>query len=495
MRMPLREILQRSVANSAEVRVAGYDPAINAAKVSEQEGHFAPHFFTNVNFQRTANQTAGQSIPDPLNPFSSIPLNIDRSDVYTIETGISQLLYSGGQAKLSYLIQNSYFEPARFRRNPFWENTLKLEITQPLLQNFGTQVNAARITIARNDQRISVLDFRKTLEDNLTELEKDYWQLYEADREVGIQEELLLQTIDTYSTVLRRFMEGLEPSLVQVRQSEGAVHARKATLIVAKQRVRDISADIKRRMNDPDFPVAAGVVILPMDAPLVEPVNFETQQQIESALTNRLELGQQQLRIDSSAIAVLVARNGTLPQLNLVGSVGFNGVDSTLFGALEKQDQFNHFSGAIGLQFDYPIGNLEPLSILRRAQLQRQQAIEQYRNLIGQIVLDVVQALNEVDSTWDQIISRQQSRLAFADQLRRLQEQEDVGQAKLTPEFLNVKLQAQSDLAVARQGEAAAIAAYNTAIERLERAKGTLLRYNNIVLEEDKSVPLPRVKR
>ena len=39
--------------------------------------------------------------------------------------------------------------------------------------------------------------------------------------------------------------------------------------------------------------------------------------------------------------------------------------------------------------------------------------------------------------------------------------------------------------AAAASAEAAAIAAYNIAIQRLERAKGTLLKYNNVVVEDD----------
>ena len=50
------------------------------------------------------------------------------------------------------------------------------------------------MTIARNDAQVSILDFRKTLEDNIAELEKDYWQSQEAEQEVKIQEKLLEQT-------------------------------------------------------------------------------------------------------------------------------------------------------------------------------------------------------------------------------------------------------------------------------------------------------------
>jgi outer membrane protein len=482
--MSLREILLRCTHTSAEVRVAGYDPAINAARVIEAEARFDPRAFANVQYARTANETAGSSIPDPNNAFGSIPLNVDRSDVYTAAFGIHQLMPSGGEARLTYQIQNSDYDPARFRVNPFWENQVKLEITQPLLQNFGTAVNAARINIARNDQRISVLDYRKTLEENLAELERDYWQLYQAQQEVTIQEKLLLETIQTYTTLWERWQRGLIDESA-VRQAEVAVYARKASLIQAKQQVRDVSVDVKRRMSDPDIPVSSGEVITPADLPLVQPLNFATQPQIDEALIHRFELGQQLLRIDSAAIARQVAKNNELPKLDLVGQASFNGVDENESTALKNQMQFNHFSTQIGLNYEYPIGNREARSIYRRAVLQYLQAVEQYRNLVALTSSDVIRSLQQIDSTWPQVEARQQSRLFARRRLDLLQQQEDVGGRALTPEFVNLKLQAQEDLASAAREEAAAIANYNIALMLLERSKGTLLRYNNIVLEED----------
>ena len=198
-------------------------------------------------------------------------------------------------------------------------------------------MNAARINIARNDQRISVLDYRKTLEENLAELERDYWQLYQAQQEVSIQEQLLLETIQTYTTLWERWQRGLIDESA-VRQAEVAVYARKASLIQAKQQVRDVSVDIKRRMSDPDIPVSNGEVIIPADLPLVQPLNFATQPQIDEALIHRFELGQQLLRIDSAAIARQVAKNNELPKLDLVGQASFNGVDENESDRAEEPD-------------------------------------------------------------------------------------------------------------------------------------------------------------
>jgi uncharacterized protein YijF (DUF1287 family) len=64
-------------------------------------------------------------------------------------------------------------------------------------------------------------------------------------------------------------------------------------------------------------------------------------------------------------------------------------------------------------------------------------------------------------------------------------EQREAGGEAPTPTFVNLKLQTQSDLAEAARAEVEAIANYNVSISRLEFAKGTLLKYNNVLMEEE----------
>jgi outer membrane protein TolC len=487
IRMSLREIVQRSVVNSREVKVSGYDAAIAQTKVIEEEAHFDPIFFTNLKYEHRDQQTAGQLIPDPTNPLKNVLLNVERGDIYTMEPGIKQQLPSGGQASISYQVQNSDFAPQTFTTNPFWENQLKLQLTQPLLRQFGADVNQARISIARNDQRVSVLDFRKTLEDNIAEIEKDYWQSVQAEQEVKIQEELLNRTRDTADVLIKRFVAGGDVSRVQVSQATASVRSREAILIAARARLGDISDDLKRRMNDPEFPVTGIVVILSSDLPLETLIQFDPKEQINTAMENRLELGQQQIRINSADIQIDVTRNGLQPKLDLQTTVGLQGLKSNDGDALDQQITDGHISYSLGLELEIPIGNREARSAYRRSQLQRAQAIEQYGFLIEQISQDVKTSLREVHTTWEELGSRRQQRFAAADSLLAIDQQQEHGQA-LTPEFVQLKLDSQERLADAEREEAASLSNYNNAIAHLERSKGTLLRYNNVVMQEDPTI-------
>jgi outer membrane protein TolC len=330
---------------------------------------------------------------------------------------------------------------------------------------------------------VSVLEFRRTLEETLGELEQAYWQQAQAVEQVAIQEELLSNTLETYRVLKERQEQGVDVTLVEVSQAQASVESRRAELVRARARVKDLSDELKRRMNDPDLPVSDPTIVMPGTAPLLEPVNFNLSEQVNTALENRLELGQQQLRIGSAGIAAGVAANNLLPQLNLVGQVSFQGPGEDIPEGNEAMVRADFVNYAIGLQFEVPLGNRQARAIWRRALLQRAQAIEQYRNLVNQVTLDVTTGWREVDTTWDEIITRRQARFAAAEALRAIYIQREGAEA-FNPSFVRLVLDTEERLANAQLEEAQSIAAYNIAISRLERAKGTLLRYNNVLMEE-----------
>jgi outer membrane protein TolC len=303
----------------------------------------------------------------------------------------------------------------------------------------------------------------------------------QALREVKIAEELLSRTLNTSEILWRRRTQDVGRQ--QLSQANASLETRRTILIRARSRVRDLSDQIKRLLNDPEFPVAGPTLILPADEPLQEQIRFDLNDQITTALEHRFELGQQQFRVDNAGVAADVARNNLLPQLNFVGSVGAQGMGGNYTESVSDQANGDFIDYTVGLQLEVPIGNRAARAIWKRAQLQRSQAIDQYRALVDQVSLDVKLANREVTTTWDEMVGSIRSRFAAADALAAIEERERANES-LTPEFVNRKLDQQAQLAQAQSREAEATSNYMIALSGLERAKGTLLRYNNIVMEE-----------
>ncbi|MGB7157142.1 MAG: TolC family protein [Tepidisphaeraceae bacterium] len=485
VRLSLREVVQRAVANNLEVKVEGYSPAIEQTRVVEAEARFDPTFFATAQFENR---------DDPFGGSASILGDAIASGgdakVGTLRSGVRQVLPSGGELELRYQIQHNDTVGTNqigiTTENSYFENELALQITQPLLRDFGVEINRARIDVARNNQRISLLDFRRQLETTISQIEEVYWAQVQAMQDVRIQEDLLNETLSTAELLFRRRTQDV--TRVQISQANASVENRRAGLIRARARVRDLSDEMKRRMNDPEIPVTGAVLILPANEPLEQPVKFSLEDQIATGIENRLELGQQQLRIDSTYIAARVARQNLLPQLNLTGAVGAVGVSDDLDGgsfpsAFENQNEYDDLSFAVGLQFEIPIGNRAARAGYRRSRLQQEQAVTQYAALIDQVAFEIKRSLREIETTWEEMVATRQAVFANADALLALRQREEANEP-LTPDFVERKLNQQERLAEARRAQAAAVSNYNNAISQLELAKGTLLRYNNVIMEE-----------
>jgi outer membrane protein TolC len=101
------------------------------------------------------------------------------------------------------------------------------------------------------------------------------------------------------------------------------------------------------------------------------------------------------------------------------------------------------------------------------------------------VTQEVKAAHDNVYNAWERLAAARQSLYAAQESLNAIQQEQDVGNAPLTPEFVNRKLNAQEVLAQARRDDARAATDYNTNIAALERAKGTILKYDNVVMAEE----------
>lgn len=474
----LRELIHLAVANSHDVRVAGYQPEIEATRITEAQARFDPVFFVRPTYERRDSGTAGTLIFDPISG-TNITANFDEADVYSIATGIKQNLISGGQVELRYQASRNDVNPRRYTINPYYDSELTLELTQPLARDFGAFVNEARIAVARNTQRVAALEFRGELEKTLADIERTYWQLMAAQRDVKILEELLERTRETTFIINGRH----DVTRVQRSQAAAAVESRNAVLVRAKGRLRELSNTLKRLVNDPTMPVSSPILLLPKDPGLEQPVQFDVKEQILSGQANRLELAQQAMRIDSADIVRRVGKNGLLPRVDLKGAVGVQGIGDTYGDSLSNQFEFDHIPWSVGIEVEIPIGNREAQAIYQRSMLQRQQAIDQYQTLLAQVALEVLNAANSVESSWNYVVATRRAKFGFADALLAIQQREETGEP-LTPTFVQLKLDSQERLASAQQQENQAIGDYNTGLMELERAKGLLLKYDNVVMEE-----------
>ena len=480
--MTLQRAIHLAAQNNLSVQVARLQPAISQTQITQAEASFDAIFFSDFNFEK--NDTPQPSAA--LAQFGSV-----KDEERSLNTGIRKTLTSGGEMTLSTRFARNSREPSFFNVNTWHDANILASLNQPLLRNFGADVNRAQIMLSNNARRQSLHDLRRELLDTMLNTESAYWTLVFTRQQLLIQNKLLERTITDRDQLKQR--ENFDVSPVRLTEANSFVELRRGDVIRSRQAVRAASDRIKNLIYAKDMPLTGETLILPVDNPVDLPLKFSMLDAVTTALRHRPQLQQLLSLINDATIRQRVADNQRLPQLDLAATVRYNGVTRNagegIDDAYDTVTDGEYIDYVLTAQFEVPIGNRGPEALYRQQQLSRSAAVINYQRNAEQVILEIKDALRNLHTTYQLIGSARAARRSASDNLRAIEEQEKAGQA-LTPEFLlDLKLSTQSRLANAEIQEIQALTDYNTAIASFYRVMGTLLERNGIEFSDEAIEP------
>ena len=460
----LQTAVEQAIRYNIDLKSARYLPAIAQSQVTQAMAVFDAEFFVNFDWTK---------IDDPQGIVGG-----GVTETTAMETGVRKQLSSGGQVQLTTSFQRVSQTASPFLPPLFYDANIDVSVTQPLLRNLGTDVNRAQIVLSQNAENAAVEELRRAAIETALGVERQYWALVNSIHRLRVQNHLYKMTVIDWRTLKER--EGFDVSPVRLTQAASFVEIRRGEVIRARQQVRIESDRLKRLIGSPDLPITGETLLLPVDEPPTAPVEFSLYDAVMTALKTRPEMKQALLGISDASVRQRIADNQRLPQLDLTAAIGYNGSDDGLGGASGTMLDGDFIDYIIGVDFSVPIGNRGPEAFYRQRQIERQQAVVDYRREAQDVVLEVKEAMRQLMTAYELIGAARASRRAAADNVRAIQVQMDEG-VKLTPEFLlDQKLNAQERLADAEIQEMEAMTTYNTSIANLYRSMGTLLQRNRI---------------
>lgn len=465
IRLSFADAMRRTLANSYGIAAQSYNPAIQAARVVEAEAVFDEVFFANF-------QNNKQDRP------SSSELESNNSQVRTFESGIRKMLSTGMQVQVSYSLNRSETDLVFQTLNPTYFNSFIVQFQQPLLRGFGLDYNRAQIELTKLDREMSIEKLKRDVRETLFNVEQAYWQLLQARRVVGVVGQLLSDLEIIYKDLDDRLKASYDVYPVQLSFIQSRIERHEAEFVSLTKRVRDAEDALKRLMNDPEMDLSKDVGIIPVDVPLIEPLILDQIGEVAAGLSNREELREAKLAIEQAQIGVGVAKNQALPKLDVLFRYVVDGLGSNADRAFSQLSENDFHEYVVGLQFEWPIGNRGPEAKIRQARLQQAQAIAAHRDLIENVILEVQQAIRMIQSEYEQVGPSYRwvtSSEEWAEATKARQERRDAPN-------LQIELDSYESLSVGRRQLLDTLVRYNVALSNLERQKGTLLEYNNIVI-------------
>ncbi|MBI4717532.1 MAG: TolC family protein [Planctomycetes bacterium] len=464
--LSLEEALRRTLESNYSVQAERYNPAVATTRVVEAEAALDAVFFTNITKNKQDRPTGSQ-------------LQAGDLDFFESRYGVRKLLPTGMSVSGSYGLQRSK-TTLRFQQiNPEYFSDLQFEFRQPLLRGFGLDFNRSVILINKNDRRISNHAFERKVRDTLRNAEEVYWRLVEARRNVVITARVLADFEQIYDYLVAR--QAFDVTPVQISATKANLEQSRAEFIRVRAAVMDAEDRLAAIMNDPQVNLAEDVEIIPDDFPSLQRLVVDPLAEVQVALDHRSELKEQELRIETAKIAAGRAKNAELPRFDVVFRYTIDGLAGTADRSFDEVTRHNYVDYLVGVEFELPIGNRGPRAAHKRAILQHHQAVAALKALFEEVILDVNLAVRALSTTYDQIAPGYESAEA------REREVESIVARAERKDFivLNSELSARQSLASARRALIGAMVDYNVALIDLERAKGTLLPYNNVVVPTD----------
>ncbi len=534
VRLSLAECVTKALENNYTIRRESYTPAIAAAQLVAAEAAFDATYFANYTSSKQDR------------PSSSPELTGTSSDARGLQTGIGKLLATGARVSTSYELTRTETDLAFAQLNPAWDNRFIVDFQQPLLRGFGLDANRSQIDLRKLEQEAGQLTFRQQVRDTLRDVEEAYWQLVAARRSITIQVKLLRNTERLLDILDSR--SKFDVIAVQIKQAESRRAEQLSRFVGLLDNVRGAQDALRTLLNDPDLPLTdREIEIIPTDSletevqvvrhpiPLLraahnnrvgrlreevagllaslteetpskrkdpEQVNRRIEEiaqegqsirtqyrrdvhavelaEVQSALDYREELRSARLNVSSAKILLGLAKNQALPRFDVTLRYTVNGLGANSDLAFDQLTANDFEDWFVGLEFEWPLGNRGPRAEIRRRRLEESQAVARVQETIEGIYLDVLNATGALETHFAEIE-------ANVEALRANQEQIEAIEARAedrSPDQVDRELGAYAATANSSRLLLEALARYNVSLIDLERAKGTLLEYNNITLSD-----------
>lgn len=481
LKLSLADAIRTAAEKNLGVALDRYDAQMAGWSA---RGAYAPFdLFTDATLQT-------QSQEQPV----AVEIQSSESKTTIANFGVQQTIPTGGTYSVG-LDNARQSSNSRFATvNPAYSSNLLFGFNQPLLRNFGTDINRRGIYIARNTLGISQEDFRSTLINTTAAVQQAYYDLIFARQNLVVQQQSLTLGVDQQRITQIRIDVGAAAPL-DILQPRVAIATREELVIAAEAQLLAAEDRLRQLMNlDPadwDKP------IVPTDELEFTPMSIDMAAAVAKANENRPEFKQAELAIDSRRIQYQYARNQVLPRLDLNLNYGYAGLGGTTilrdpvtgepigtdkkgWGDAASQVFGTDFkSWTVGVNFGLPVFNIGAKSEAKRAELDLESSRTIEAQLHQSVAVDVRRSVRDIDTLAKQIAATRAARDAAEKNVDAERKRFENG---LTTNFQ--VLQIQQELSDAWSREIAALVAYNKAVADYHRAVGDLLDVHGISINE-----------
>jgi outer membrane protein TolC len=462
----LQECIELALKHNLELRIERYNPQLALYSLHEAQAGYEPVFDFTAQHDDHAISTAG--LPGTFTTTKSDTLNSSVSGL--TPWGMSYNLHGNAQQvnEKSYTLSNGVFVFPQIGTA-----VAALDVTQPLLKNLWMDSTRLNIALAKNQVKFTGLTLEAHIIDIVTRVELAYYDLQFGTESVKVQQKGLELAQRLLAENRKRVEVGTLAPLDE-KQAEAQVAGREADLLDA-QRNREVLENALKRLITDDFSALNSQQLDPSDSLEVDRRLFNLQDSWSRGLTTRPEYLQAKITLENQGIQLKFDKNQIYPQLDLFGTVGYNGAGNNFSDAFDEVGSGDRAFYAVGAHLNIPLGNGLARNRLKSTKAAQEQSAVALKQTEQGIMIDIDNAIKVAESSYERIgATRKASEYALA---ALDAEQKKLESGKSTS---FVVLSLQRDLIAAKSDEINALVQYKRNLAQAAQAEGSTLERRKI---------------
>jgi outer membrane protein len=410
--LSLDDAVQRAIERNPDLAIVRLDTEVEAARVGETRGAYAPVFSTMFGRSRNVTPSTNYLLGDA---------GVDVKDWFST-TGVRQRLpWGAGTWSISWDAARTTTNSLLSSVDPTLQSGVELAFSQPLLKDRKIDASRQQYIITKRNQQNAELRLRESAVQTVASVKRAYWALKASLANIGVQQRSLELAQELARQNRIRVGAGQIPPL-DLTQAEVEVAQRRENLIQARTQAEDAEDRLRRLIMDPADASFWALRLDPIDEP-PDPGEFpDTDAAVAKALDGRFDLARASHDLENAKTNVDYLGNQRLPDVRLEASYRGSGLGGTeflrtgVFPGIVTGTRDRGFGDALGQAFtpDYPtwsvgvtvsyaLGHSYEEASHARAQIERKQAAERISSLRLEAAESVRQAARQVRSTAERV--------------------------------------------------------------------------------------------
>jgi outer membrane protein TolC len=474
--LAIEEAVKMALENNLGIQIEKLNPQIQVYGVSRARGAYAPALVSG--FSRRSSTAP----PTDFNT-SGAGDAISTNASFASNGGLQQQTKWGGNYSVVFDGSRATSNAINSVFNPRLDSGLNANINQPLLRNF--KIDGLRMALfqAKNQLQAADLQLQQRITQTGRNVRAAYYQLVGAIAGLEVAEgslDLSRQQLKNNET--RVEVGTMAP--IDIVAAKAEVASNEENVIIQQSNIESAQDQLRALVMNPSQPGFWAARFAPSEQPVLAPKAIDVDAAIKNALANRTDILEFRKGMELTDVNLKYAANQRLPAVDLNARYGITGVAGTQLLEDRVSVATRTFSDALrdvfandfkawtfSINVSYPIGTSTADAAYAQARLQKQQEQTTLASLELQVTQSVRDAGRRVSTNLKRVEATRKAREFAEERLAADEKRFTVGLAT-TFELV----QAQRDLARARQSELNATIDYNQSLVDFEAVQIAPLR-------------------